>query len=126
MKWLLRRLLHAMILLIAVSIASFLMGRMAPGSFFDDLALNPQIRPETVAKLRTRYGIGEPLPRRYASWLASAARGDFGSSIAYQRPVAGILLPRARNTLQLTFTALAFAWLIALPWAMLSSMRPHG
>lgn len=126
MKWFVRRVIHAILLLGVVSLASFLMGRMAPGSFFDDLALNPQIRPETVARLRARYGLGESAPRRYAKWLLSAAKGDFGTSIAYQRPVAGILLPRTRNTLQLTLAALLAAWLIAIPWAILSARRPRG
>ena len=126
MNWYVRRVIHTLLLLAAVSVASFLMGRIAPGSFFDDLALNPQIRPETITRLRARYGLGESAPRRYAVWLLSVARGDLGTSIAYQRPVAGILLPRARNTLQLTLAALLSAWLIAIPWAILSAIRPRG
>jgi peptide/nickel transport system permease protein len=125
-RWFLRRAVRAAILLIAVSALSFLMARMAPGSFFDDLALNPQIQPETIAKLRARYGIDKPFPQRYAQWLATTARGDFGNSLAYQRPVAEILWPRAQSTLALTAAAAVLAWLIALPLAMLCRVWPQS
>jgi peptide/nickel transport system permease protein len=122
--WLLRRALHAALLLIVVSALSFLMGRMAPGSFFDDLALNPQIQPATIARLRTRYGIDRSFPLQYSEWLRSAARGDFGNSLAYHRPVAELALPRARSTIALTSGACALAWCFALPLAMLGAVWP--
>lgn len=125
-NWFVRCVLHAVLLLFAVSALSFLMARIAPGSFFDDLSLNPQIQPETIAKLRLRYGVDSPFPQRYALWLASAARGDFGNSLAYHRPVAEILWPRAQSTLALTAGALALAWLLALPLAMLCAACPRS
>jgi peptide/nickel transport system permease protein len=125
-QWLLRRSIHAALLLLAVSVLSFLMARIAPGSFFDDLSLNPQIDPATIATLRARYGIDNPFPQRYAQWLISAARGDFGNSLAYHRPVAEILWPRAQNTLGLTIGAAAIAWLLALPLALLCAVWPRS
>src|SRR6266849_5329523 len=113
--WWVRRAAHGALLLLAVSSLSFLFGRLAPGNFFNDLRLNPQIQPQTISRLEQRYGIGQPFIRKYAAWLGSSAHGDFGTSLAYQRPVAEILWPRAANTLRLTATAFAVAWLIALP-----------
>jgi peptide/nickel transport system permease protein len=121
--WFLRRLLHAGALLFAVSILSFLMGRFAPGGFFDDLRLNPQLSPETVSRLRARYGLGASLPVQYGKWVTSAVRGDFGTSLAWQQPVAPVLAPRIRNTLQLTGAALIGAWVIGLPLGMLAGSR---
>src|SRR5262249_48206445 len=58
---------------------------------------------------------GRPLPVRYARWLRSVARGELGYSLGYDRPVASVLWPRARNTLILTVPATAAAWLLAVP-----------
>jgi peptide/nickel transport system permease protein len=124
--WVLRRCLNAVLLLVGVSVFSFLLGRIAPGSFFDDLKLNPRISPETIARLESRYGLGRPFVTRYCAWAASAARGDFGTSVAYQRPVAEIVWPRARNTLALTGAAGLLTWILALPLGILAAARPRG
>src|SRR5258708_11746296 len=105
MRYLLRRLGHGMFLLVGVSILAFLFTTLAPGNYFDEMRLNPQIAPETVAALRAQYGVDRPLPIRYVSWLNSAMHGEMGFSFAYNRPVAPILIVRARNTLVLSITA---------------------
>src|SRR5579863_1189154 len=120
MKYLERRLIHAALLLIGASVLSFLFSGLAPGSFFDELKLNPQISPETVAALRSQYGLDQSLPVRYGRWLKSVARGEWGYSFAYNQPVRNLLIVRARNTLLLTTLAMTLAWLIAVPigvWA---------
>jgi len=88
---------------------------MAPGNFFDELRLNPQISPATLSVLQARYGLDQPLPMKYAHWLASAVRGDFGYSAAYNAPVGGLLWARAKNTLLLGVTAMAITWLLGVP-----------
>jgi peptide/nickel transport system permease protein len=93
----------------------FLFTEMAPGSFFDEMRLNPQISPGTVAALRVRYGLDRPLISRYGLWLTSVAKGDLGFSVAYNAPVAPLLWDRAQNTLLLTTTAMALTWVIGLP-----------
>jgi peptide/nickel transport system permease protein len=114
-RYLLRRAAHCLLLLIAISFFTFALLQRAPGDFFDALRLNPQISEQTVANLRSSYGLDKPLPVRYARWMASAAKGQFGFSLAYNMPVAPLLLERARNTLLLTGTATLLAWLLALP-----------
>jgi peptide/nickel transport system permease protein len=115
MRYLGRTLLRAILLLGGVSILCFLFTEMAPGSFFDELRLNPQISPETIANLHSRYGLDQPLVVRYGRWVRSAAHADLGYSIAYNAPVAPLLWGRARNTLLLTTTAMLLTWLISLP-----------
>src|SRR5258707_8977547 len=121
MKYLGRRLLRAGLLLLGVSALCFLFTEMAPGSFFDEMRLNPQISPETVSALRARYGLDQPLILRYGQWLTSVAQGDLGFSIAYNAPVAPLLWDRARNTLLLTTTAMVLTWLIGVPLAVWSA-----
>jgi len=127
MRFLIRRLLHGILLLMGVSLLSFLFLQLAPGNFFDEMQLNPQISRDTVAALYRQYGLGKPLPLRYFAWLASVAKGDWGVSFAYNSPVAPLLFSRSRNTLLLTATATLFSWLIAIPVGVLSaaSRRRH-
>src|SRR5262249_43844024 len=88
MRFLARRFAHALLVLAGVSILSFVFTAAAPGEPFSDLALDPRVSASTAAALRDRYGVGRPLPVRYARWLRSVARGELGYSLGYDRPVA--------------------------------------
>jgi peptide/nickel transport system permease protein len=123
MRFFLRRLSHAFFLMVGVSILAFLFTTLAPGNYFDEMRLNPQIAPETVAALRAQYQLERPLPVRYASWLNSVRHGQMGFSFAYNIPVAPLLFVRARNTLLLTITATLIAWGLALPLGIWSAER---
>ena len=115
MRYIARRLLHGLLLLAGVSVLSFAFADLAPGDYFSELRNDPRVLPETVAALRAQYGLDRPLPVRYAAWVASVLRGDFGYSLAYNSPVGPLLWGRVRATLLLTGTATFLAWLIALP-----------
>ena len=123
MRFLLKRALHGAVLLAAVSVFSFALLQLAPGDYFEEMKLDPQISPQTLAHLRAQYGLDQPLPVRYFRWLGSAARGDFGYSFAYAAPVAPLLRVRARNTLLLATIATLLAWLIALPLGTWNAVR---
>src|SRR5260370_36062232 len=121
MRYFLHRLLQAAFLLIGASIITFLFSALAPGNYFDEMRLNPQISPETVAALRVQYQLDRPLPVRYVRWVNSLARGEMGYSFAYSSPVAAMLWVRARNTLLLTVVATLVAWALALPLGIWSA-----
>lgn len=123
MRYFFRRLAHAFLLVIGVSILSFLFTTLAPGNYFDEMRLDPQIAPATLAALRAQYQLDRPLPVRYASWVNSMIHGEMGYSFAYNSPVAPLLLVRARNTMLLTVTATLLAWAIALPLGIWSANR---
>jgi peptide/nickel transport system permease protein len=111
---LLERAIRAAVLLFGVSLLTFLLIEAAPGDFFDELRLNRQVSPDTIAALRAEYGLDAPIVTRYGRWVWAALRGHFGYSLQYRVPVERLLWPRAANTLLLTGVALAVAWLIAL------------
>jgi len=115
MRYLGQRLLRSMLLLLGVSIMCFVFMEMAPGSFFDEMRMNPQISPETISALRMHYGLDQPLAIRYLHWVTSLTHGDLGYSLAYNAPVAPLLFERAKNTLLLTCGATLFTWIIGLP-----------
>ena len=123
MRYFLGRSLHAVFLLFGVSLLTFLFSALTPGNYFDEMRLNPQISPQTVAALRAQYQLDRPLPIRYAHWLNAVAHGQLGFSFAYNAPVAPLLWVRASNTLLLTITATLLAWLLALPLGIWSAAR---
>ncbi len=126
MQFLARRLVHGVLLLIGVSLFSFILVELAPGDFFEEMRLNPQISAETVANLRRQYGFDRPLPVRYVRWLKSVAKGELGFSFSYNSPVRPLLETRARNTLLLTTSATLMAWLLAIPLGVWAAAKPRS
>lgn len=118
-----RRLAQSLFVVFGVSVLAFLLTDLAPGEYFDEMKLNPQISPNTVAALRAEHGLDRPVTFRYALWLRSVARGEFGYSFAYNCPVWPLLRTRAGNTLILTVTALIFSWIIAIPTGIFAAVR---
>lgn len=125
-RYLCLRLGRGLLVLAGVSVLSFVLAELAPGSVFDEVRLDPRISPETVAAMRDRYGLDRSLPDKYFHWLQSIPRGELGFSVAYDSPVGPLLWPRARNTLLLTVPATALAWCIAVPFGAWAASRPGG
>jgi peptide/nickel transport system permease protein len=126
MRFLLHRMLQAILLLAGVSVLTFLFSTLAPGNYLDEMRLNPQISAGTLTALRAQYDLDRPLPWRYARWVNSVAHGELGYSFAYNSAVGPLLWARARNTLLLTFTAMVLAWGLALPLGIWSAERRGG
>jgi peptide/nickel transport system permease protein len=120
MNYALRRTLHSLLLLAAVSVISFVFADLAPGDFFSEMRLDPRVSAATVEALRAQRGLDRPLPVRYAAWLRSVGRGEFGHSLAYNSAVGPLLSQRIPATLLLTASATLVGWFVALPlgiWA---------
>jgi peptide/nickel transport system permease protein len=123
MRYVRRRLGHALLVLFGVSVLSFLFAEAAPGNFYDELRLDPRVSAATIEALRDRYGLDQSFPQKYFHWLQSIFRGELGFSVAYNGPVGPLLWRRARNTLLLTVTATVLAWLVAIPLAVCGASR---
>ena len=122
----LRRLAATALTLVAVSALSFLLLSLAPGDFFDDMRLSPQMTEEMAASLRAQYGLERGFVERYSAWCSSAWKGDFGVSMAYGMPASEVLKPRLKNTLLLGALSIAVAWLAAIPFGFLAAVRRGG
>jgi len=122
-RFLAQRLARTVFTLLGISVLAFILIDLAPGEYFQDMRLNPQISRETVAALRVEYGLDQALPLKYARWLRSVSRGELGYSFAYNRPVWPLLKTRIANSLILTVTALVCAWLIAIPLGVWMASR---
>lgn len=119
----LRRLAATALTLVAVSALSFLLLSLAPGDFFDDMRLSPQMTEEMGASLRAQYGLERGFVERYSAWCRSAWKGEFGVSMAYGMPASELLKPRLKNTLLLGSLSIVVAWLAAIPFGFLAAVR---
>ena len=108
LKIVLRRIGSILPILLGVSIITFLLMKLVPGDMTLTL-LGPFATEETIAQVRIQYGLDKPVWIQYLKWLMNVLSGDFGRSIAYQVPVAGLVGARIVNTLILTFSAAIFA-----------------
>src|SRR5256885_6771482 len=119
------RMLHAALLLVAISILGFAIAQLAPGSFVDEMRMNPQVSAATIDSLQLKYRLNRPLPIQYVRWIASIANGDFGYSLTYNMPMSKLLWTRLANTFLLGTTAMLAAWGIAMPLGIWVALRPQ-
>ncbi len=124
LAYFLRRLAFSLFLVFAVSSASLVLTRLAPGDFaVDALGI---ANAATIHDMRARYGLDRPFGEQYGAWIAGAIRLDFGRSLAYDRPVADLIPERAANTAILALSALALATLVGLPLGVVTGTRAPG
>lgn len=79
--------------------------------------------PETLAAIRERLGLNDPLPVQYARWLGNALTGDLGRSYRTGEPVLDVIAQKLPVTLQLGIMAMAIALIIGIPAGILSATR---
>ncbi|MBV8084132.1 MAG: ABC transporter permease [Chloroflexi bacterium] len=111
--------------LIVVSMLAFALTTIAGGDPALEAALQGggQATPAVVAQLRQQMHLDDPLPVRYVAWLASAARGDLGTSYATGRPVAAELGAVIPNTLLLASGALVVAAVLGLLGGLAAALQ---
>ncbi len=86
--------------------------------------LGPYASDESVAGLRDRLGLDRPLLEQYLTWLAKAARGDFGQSLLNGQDVAPQLLGRIGPSFELAIVSLVIGLVIAFPIGIISALKP--
>jgi len=125
-RYVIRRLLQALLLLAVVSVLLFALMQAAPGDYLSEQRLAGHMSPEAMQALRAKYGLDQPFMIRYFRWIASASHGELGYSVSYDEPALQLLLPRVRNTLLLTIPALLISWLIGVQLGVLAASRRRG
>jgi peptide/nickel transport system permease protein len=123
-RYLLQRLVTLLLVLLGVSILTFLIIPLIPGDPAR-VRLGVQATPETVAALRQQLGLDRPLPVQYWDWLTGIVlRGDFGTSLLSGRQIGGEIARRLPATLTLALAGLIVGLVIALPAGIVSALRP--
>lgn len=119
-KFLARRLLLALLVMLTVLTISFVLTRLS-----GDLAISiagPQATAEDVAIIRKAYGLDRPQIVQFLDWVRSVASGDLGRSYLYHEPVANLIRERLPVTLTLGLVGLAIAMLTGIPLGILAAM----
>ena len=126
LKYILRRLILSLPVLLGVSILSFIIISAAPGDFLDNYRLNPSINPEQIDRLVNQFGFDKPVIVQYFSWLWQVMKGNFGYSFVYHVPVFNLVWRRLGATLLLSITTLIFTWGIGIPLGIYSALHPYS
>jgi len=125
-RYLLRRALISIPVLLGISVVLFTVLSLAPGDPFEELATNPNVPAEVRQNLRVKFGLDDPLPVRYARWVTSMLRGDWGFSFVSRVDVDTLILQRLPVTLVSLGAAQLLAILIAVPIGTYSALRPYS
>lgn len=123
LPYLLRRIATLLLVLFGVSILSFAVMPLVPGSPAR-VRLGVQATPQAVATLERQLGLDRPLPEQYFSWIGGVLQGDFGTSLISSQNISGEVLRRLPATLLLAFAALTVGLLIALPAGISAALKP--
>ena len=123
-RYIIRRLLLMVPVLIGVSLVVFFMIRLIPGDPALALA-GEHATPETVQMIRARFGLDQPLPVQYWAFVSNAVRGDLGRSTRTRRPVAQELGNQYPNTLLLAAAALGVSIAVGISSGILAAVKQH-
>ncbi|ASD63557.1 ABC transporter permease [Bdellovibrio bacteriovorus] len=120
-----RRILQTLAVIVILSYVCFYLMSLMPGDPVDMMvASNPKITAEDVARLKSLYGLDQPVYKRYASWMGSILQGDLGYSRTYRVPVQELMGPRLWNTFLLSAISLTLSIAIAIPLGVISALKP--
>lgn len=123
-RYLLRRLLLMIPLLLGISMLTFLIIQLAPGdAAVLDASMDPRVDSSYVERLRKSYGLDDPLHVQYVNWLRRFVTLDFGTSFKDNRPVLEVILERLPATLLLSGSSLVLLFLTAVPLGVLAAVH---
>ena len=121
-KYILKRILQVIPLLVLVSLISFFIIRLSPVDPLAELRLNPSISQETLSKEMKRLKLDKPIYIQYASWAKSFVQGDLGYTSAGEK-VSTKLKERIPNTLLLTSIVIFMTWIVGIPLGVLAAIK---
>ncbi|HEV8574453.1 MAG TPA: ABC transporter permease [Dehalococcoidia bacterium] len=120
--YIVRRLLLLPIILLAVSVVVFTLGRLAPADYVE-IQAGTRASPETKERIREARGLNDPIYEQYFRYIGNVAQGDLGDSVRYRgAEVEDVIFPRLWVTLQYNAIVLFLTFAIAIPagtWAAL-------
>lgn len=120
-KYLLRRVLQMIPLLLFISVVSFAVIRLSPGDPVLSF-VTPNMSPEDVERIRQSMGLNQPLYLQYVFWLLNLFQGNMGYSLNNHRPVLELIMERIPATVGLVGTAFVISLLFAIVAGLISAM----
>jgi peptide/nickel transport system permease protein len=125
LRYVVRRLLLLIPILVGLSIIVFLFVHALPGDPADAL-LGERGTAEDEAQIRRDLGLDKPLYEQYAIYVGNVLQGDLGSSVRTRRPVLDELVDKFPATVELALAAMVFAILVGVPLGFLAARRYQG
>ncbi|PLX95487.1 MAG: diguanylate cyclase [Desulfuromonas sp.] len=128
LRYLFKRLLLMIPLLLGITLISFVVIHLAPGEPTDlQTQLNPEASSALKERLRAQYGLDQPLLKQYGLWLSRLARLDFGLSFSQDhRPVLDKIAERMPVTILINVLSMAAILAVAIPIGILSATRRNS
>lgn len=112
LKYILKNLIRAVIVVFVVSIISFTLIAVSPidpvRAYVGEMGMN-NITPEKYAQLQSYFGVDVPPVERYLNWFSGFVRGNLGDSLVYRRPVSEVIKVKFMNT----FALMIIAWILS-------------
>ncbi len=121
-KYIIRRLLQLIPVIIGISIVVFMIVHLAPGDPIL-MMLGEDATPEDYARLQRIYGFDRPVHEQYLRWAGNALQGDLGVSIRQGAPVGSLLLSRLPATIELAFISVLLAVILGVPLGVLAAIK---
>jgi peptide/nickel transport system permease protein len=125
-RFLIRRLLGAIPLLLGVAILSFIFMQLAPGGPDALFARNARMTEEALQAIRHNMGLDRPVHEQLVIWLVNLLKGDLGISYTQYRPVSQVIWDVVPNTLLLMGTGMLISLAAALTFGILAARRQYG
>lgn len=127
LRYIIRRLLVMIPMMILISVLCFVVIKLQPGDFSTQFLHDPRISPEMVAQIRERLGLDKPAYIQYFTWVKGiVTRGDFGYSFAYKRPVQELIWERMGWTVAVAAATIVFTWVVAIPIGIYSATHKYS
>lgn len=126
-RYIIRRFLMMIPMMILISILCFVVIKLQPGDFTTQFLHDPRISLEMVAQIRERLGLDQPAYMQYLTWIKGIlTRGDFGYSFAYKRPVQELIWERMGWTVMVAVVTIIFTWAVAIPTGIYSATHKYS
>src|SRR6266851_1195662 len=120
-RFVVRRVIQAIPTFFGITLLAFTVLRLAPGDPVLIMFGSQNLRADEIATLRTAYGLDQPVPIQYLSWLGHLLTGDFGRSFLYKRPVLEMIQASLPNTLLLGGLALGLTLIVGVPLGVIAA-----
>lgn len=124
-RFIIRRLISSIPVLIGIVLLVFVLARVIPGDPCT-ATYGEKATPEICAAFEQRYGLDKPIYEQFVIYAGALVQGDLGSSIRFGRPVADLLLERLPVTAELTIAAMLFATVVGVSLGLLSATRRNS
>ena len=122
----LRRLLHALAVVVLAASVTFVLLHLAPGDPLSTLLDHPNVSAEIAREWRQRHGLDRPLAEQYVRYVAAVLQGDLGFSFSEQRPVREVLADALPRSVLLVGTALALSLVAGVALGAWQAWRPRA